>query len=51
MNKYNYVARDIKGKKVKGVFIAESEEYVKTALAKDDVFLVSHRSASAGRPP
>ena len=50
MNKYTYVARDIAGKRIKGTFIAENEEYVKTALAKDDVFLISIKKASNSAP-
>lgn len=50
MNKYNYVAKGLDGKKVKGTFIAEDENFVRENLAKSDLFLVSIKKLSNNAP-
>lgn len=50
MNKYKYVAKTLSGKMVRGTFVAESEEYVKNALMKDDLFVLKIGKASTSAP-
>ncbi len=46
MNKYNYVARNLEGKKIKGTYIADDEAFVRESLAKSNLFLVSIKKIS-----
>ena len=50
MKKFVYVAKDLEGKKVSGTYIADSEEYVRQNLAKQDLFIVSIKAMSNSAP-
>lgn len=50
MNKFVYVAKDLNGKKIKGTFIAESEEFVRESLAKNDLYIDSIKKLSNSTP-
>ena len=50
MNKFNYVAQSLDGKKIKGTYIAEDEDYVKETLAKSNLYLISIKKVSGNAP-
>lgn len=50
MKKYVYVAKNLEGKKIKGTFIAEDEEYVKNTLAQNNLFLLKIKQSSSNAP-
>ena len=50
MKKFLYSARDLNGKKIKGTFIAESEEEMKKGLAKNNLFLEKSKQLSNKKP-
>lgn len=50
MKKFQYLARDLEGKKVKGTFIAENEEEMKKSLAKNNLFLEKYKTISNKKP-
>lgn len=50
MNKFVYVAQNLEGKKIKGTYIAEDENYVRESLAKSNLFIVSIKKISNKAP-
>lgn len=50
MQKYKYVAVNLKKQKIKGIFIANDEEDLAYQLAKQSLFLVSAKPYSGGTP-
>lgn len=50
MKKYLYVAKGLDGKKVKGTFIAEDENYVKETLTKSNLFVLKIKQSSNNAP-
>ena len=50
MKKFLYVAKNLEGKKIKGTYIAEDEEFVKTSLAKQNLFVTSIKKVSNNSP-
>ncbi len=50
MKKFVYVAKDLNGKKIKGTFIAEDEQFVRESLAKRDLYVDSIKKLSNNAP-
>ena len=50
MIKFTYVAKDLSGKKIKGTFIAEDENFVRESLAKKDLYVTSIKKSSNKSP-
>ena len=46
MKKFSYVAKDSSGKKMKGLYMAESEAQLRENLAKSNLFVVSVKQLS-----
>lgn len=50
MKKFQYWARDLNGKRVKGTFISENEDDMKKSLAKSNLFLERYKQLSNKKP-
>ncbi len=50
LNKFSYIAKDTNGKRVRGTFIAEDEQFVREELSKNNLFVVKIKKVSAKAP-